>query len=136
MTVWSACVKIFYMDNKNGNLLFIKGKESFDGKDFSAAVEYFSSAAEGGDTDAMIFLSQCFCGGLGVKKDVDKAFFWLLRAANAGNAEAQYCLALWYSDGVYCVTNYQQSMFWCARAARQGHEEAISYMLELAGDDV
>ena len=56
-----------------------------------AATDYSKELEEKaiiGDADAMIELSTCYRLALGVKKDIDKANYWIERAAMAGNTQA------------------------------------------------
>lgn len=56
--------------------------------DFTAAREWFLSAAQQGHIHAQGEIGRCFAKGIGGPKDVDKARIWLQRAAAAGLAEA------------------------------------------------
>ena len=82
-------------------------------------------------------LAECQVGwfyfeGLGVKKDVEKAFFWTRRAAEHSDRDAQYNLAdLFYAEGIGTDKNPEQSAHWYRQAALQNHPEAIEKCREL-----
>jgi TPR repeat protein len=66
-------------------------------KDPLAAYQYYLTAANLGDTDAMNETSWCLLEGYGVKKDKYKAALWLRKAEEGGNKTLgnswynQYC---------------------------------------------
>ena len=75
-------------------------------------------------------LAECQVGyfyteGLGVERDMEKAFFWTRRAAEHGDWDAQYNLAdSFYWPGVVVEMDLLQAKAWYSRAAAQGHPEA------------
>ena len=63
--------------------------------------------------------------GLGVEKDLSKAFAWTKKAAEHGDWDAQCNLAEFYEDGIGTQADLEQAEYWYLRAARQGHELAL-----------
>jgi localization factor PodJL len=56
--------------------------------DYAAAVKWFGQAAEHGLPDSQFNLAVLYQSGLGVTKDLRKAYTWLALAARTGDAEA------------------------------------------------
>ncbi len=54
-------------------------------KDYAKAVEYFTTAAEGGHAEAQYRLGWCYQYGFGVSKDLEKARYWFGKAAAQGH---------------------------------------------------
>lgn len=66
-----------------------------------------------------------FLEGLGVERDMEKAFFWTRRAAEHGDRDAQYNLAdCFFWPGIAVEMDLEKAGDWYRRAARQGHPEA------------
>ena len=82
-------------------------------------------------------LAECQVGyfyyeGLGVEKDLEKAFYWTRRAAEHGDWDAQYNLAEdFYGPGVVVEQNPDAAKEWYRKAALQGHPEAAERCREL-----
>lgn len=60
----------------------------FTGRDveqnYASAVKWFEKAAMQGEPDSMFHLAICYDEGLGVEKDNEKSFHYLVEAANLG----------------------------------------------------
>ncbi len=70
--------------------------EGGDGVKYSPKLgnKYYQIAAEAGNPDAMMYLGRNLDEGYGIKKDTQKAVYWLERAANeGGDTCAHHCLA-------------------------------------------
>jgi len=63
--------------------------------------------------------------GLGVEKDVEKAFAWTEKAARDGDWDAQFNLAWFYEEGIGTARDLAKARYWCEQAALQGHDEAV-----------
>lgn len=75
-------------------------------------------------------LAECQVGyfyleGLGVEKDVLKAFYWTERAANHGDRDGQYNLAWFYEEGIGIEINIEKAKYWYKKSALQGHNLSI-----------
>lgn len=75
-------------------------------------------------------LAECQVGyfyleGLGVEKDVLKAFYWTERAANHGDRDGQYNLAWFYEEGIGIEINIEKAQYWYKKSALQGHDLSI-----------
>lgn len=74
-------------------------------------------------------LAECQIGyfyyeGLGVDKDIEKAFFWTQRAAQHGDRDGQYNLAGFYENGEGTERDMEKAKFWYKQAALQKHDLA------------
>ena len=54
-------------------------------KNSREAVEWFSKAAEQGNTDAQTMLGSMYTSGEGVEKDLQKSYFWTLLSSTSGD---------------------------------------------------
>ena len=75
-------------------------------------------------------LAECQVGyfyydGLGVEKDLEKAFYWTQRAAEHGDRDGQYDLAWFYEKAIGVERDLEQAKQWYHKAALQGHDLAI-----------
>lgn len=61
-------------------------------RDESKSIHYLKMAAHSGDDRALLFLGQCYEGGLGVQRNVRTATEYYKRAAQAGNKQAKQLL--------------------------------------------
>ena len=57
--------------------------------DKEKAVEWYTKAAEQGDSNAQCNLGYCYDNGDGVTMDKEKAVEWLTKAAEQGNSDAR-----------------------------------------------
>ena len=107
-----------------------KGKE----QNYEKAVEYYTKAKNLGCDFANHNLSICYRNGLGVEKDVLKAFDLCSYLANKGEAVTQYLCGTFYLNGeardCFGNPNYDMAAFEFGRAANQGMAEA-QYVLGL-----
>ena len=62
-------------------------------------VMLLQKAADAGSLDAMYELSDCYCDGEGVGKNMDLAISWLTKAADLGLMKAQTTLGMLYMSG-------------------------------------
>ncbi len=81
-------------------------------------------------------LAECQIGyfymeGLGVEKDLEKAFYWTRRAAEHGDRDGQFNLGCFYEEGAGTERNMEQAARWYREAARQGHKLAVEKCKEL-----
>ncbi len=81
-------------------------------------------------------LAECQVGyfyyeGLGVEKDLSKAFEWMKRAAEHGDWDAQYNLAEFYEEGVGAEADPELAKYWYQQAAKQSHAQALKKCREL-----
>lgn len=66
-----------------------------------------------------------FLEGLGVEKDLEKAFYWTERAANHGDRDGQSNLAWFYEEGVFVDVDIEKAKHWYKLSAQQGQTISI-----------
>lgn len=105
--------------------LYYLGCELLDRKrDYSAAFQCFSQAAEHEHLGALNRLVRMYYEGLGVAVDHDKAFEYAYQAAQAGYPSAQFKLAHLYQSGCGVDPSLAQAFHWYEKAAQAGHADA------------
>ncbi|MBQ9986863.1 MAG: sel1 repeat family protein [Erysipelotrichales bacterium] len=81
-------------------------------------------------------LAECQIGyfyfeGLGIEKDLEKAFYWTHRAAEHGDRDGQFNLAWFYEEGYGVNIDLEKAEFWYKKAAMQNHDLAINKCKEM-----
>jgi TPR repeat protein len=95
------------------------------GGDPAKAVAFYRAAAKNGFASAQARLGRMYEDGLGVPRDIGRAFEWYRIAAQVGNnADAQYALARLYYEGRGVLQDYGTAADWYLKAARGGHPVA------------
>ena len=82
------------------NEIFLEGQAFYDARDFEAAVEKWTQAAEQGNADAQYMLGDCYYSGVGVGKNVHKAVEWFEKAAAQEDDDALDTLYVLAEQGV------------------------------------
>ena len=103
-------------------------------KDDSAAVQWYSKAADLGNIEAKYKLAQRYRNGVGVNgedKNPELAFAYAKNAAELGHPMAQYILGKMYLDGTGVSSNVASGMQWLTVAAEQGNGIAQSVIGEI-----
>ncbi len=85
----------------------------------------YLSDAEKGDGEAMRLTAICYLTGIGVDKDLRKAWEWYGKSAALGNTESQYDIGTLYRDGIGTKQNFKESAYWFRKAASNGHSLAM-----------
>jgi len=86
-------------------------------------------------------LAECQVGyfyleGIGVDKNLERAFYWTQRGAEHGDWDAQYNLADMYEKGLGTDVDMERAVFWYKAARAQGHDLAKKRCAELGiGED-
>lgn len=75
-------------------------------------------------------LAECQVGyayleGIGVEKNLEKAFYWTFQSANHGDRDGQYNLAWFYEKGIGMEKDLEKAKYWCKQSALQGHDLSI-----------
>lgn len=85
----------------------------------------YSQAADTGYAPAQNNLGICYKKGIGVEKNISKAFDYYKMSADQGDSAAQFNLALCFAE------NYKQLYFaWMEKAANQGLGQAVMALAE------
>lgn len=103
-----------YSDFKDGGNAYIDG-------DYETAANEFIPLAERGDHRAMYALGSMYAAGLGVEKDLKKAFELFKEAAQNGRADAMYKLGLMYEEGLGIRKNIKKALRYYQKSAKQGY---------------
>lgn len=92
--------------------------------DYEAAAKWFSLAAAQGDGAAMNNMAAFHMRGLGVPRDIPKAFAILEKVAEQGDPNDQLQLGMMYLQGMGGGPDMENGLKWLTRSARQGHADA------------
>jgi TPR repeat protein len=84
----------------------------FEVKDDLLAVEWLTKASEQKNPDAQFWLGYCFYKGIGIQKDLNKAFSLFNQAANQNIADAMVFLSLCYLYGQGVEQNDEFAIDW------------------------
>ncbi|RUM66278.1 MAG: hypothetical protein DSZ06_03560 [Sulfurospirillum sp.] len=76
--------------------------------------------AKSGDINSQTLLGEMLLDGIGVKADLDKAFYWISKASNSGDADASYLLGFMYENGIKVHVNLQRAATLYEKGAREG----------------
>ena len=97
---------------------------------YEACFQGHLALAEQGDPLAECQVGYFYYEGLGVAKDMEKAFYWTQRAAKHGDRDGQYNLAEFYENGTGTERDMEKAKFWYKQAALQKHDLAEKKCLE------
>lgn len=100
---------------------FTAGGDAYKRGDFTAAAKEFEPLAERGDHRAMYALGSMYAAGLGVDKDLSKAYELFREAAQNGRIDAMYKLGLMYEEGLGIKQDYRKALRYYRKSARQGY---------------
>lgn len=107
----------------NGENRYKQGIESYNAKDYTSALPFFSHAAYGFDNkEAMKMLGTMYLYGQGADVDVQQAILWYKRA---GDAEALYRLGQIYCEGAVGLDkDVKEAIQYFTKAAEEGYADA------------
>lgn len=100
-------------------------REHFETKQYEKCFEGHLPLAEKGYPLAECQIGYFYFDGLGVEKDMTKAFYWTERAARHGDRDGQYNLAWFYEEGIGVAPDPDKARHWYRQAAWQYHDLAI-----------
>ena len=98
---------------------FNEAVQAANQRDLPYAIEIWNDLASRGHAKSQYHLAVLYRKGLGVKKDLEKAFMWFRRAAEKGHPLAQYNLGIMYQKGWGTDRNTTEAETWFRRAAKQ-----------------
>ncbi|WP_196141084.1 tetratricopeptide repeat protein [Aliikangiella sp. G2MR2-5] len=96
------------------------------GKSKERALEWFTSAADNGLTDAQVFVGESYIYGDGVEKDYEKAYHYFSVAADNFDASAEFNLGMMFYNGYGRKKDFSAAISWLKRAASQNHSMSIN----------
>lgn len=99
-------------------------------KRYHEAFPYWRMAAQN-DPNAQYIVGIMYLNGQGVKKNLEKAIFWLKTSALYGNnVEAQHTLSYCYHKGIGVLEDYQESYAWSLVSSKNGGDQAMKDLLQ------
>lgn len=102
-------------------------------RNYEAALNCYKPFAEQGENHAQFNVGMIHANGLGVPKDLSKAFYWYQKSAKQGFSFAQAKLGEMYAFGVGTAQNCKQAIYWLNKAITQNNIwafEDFSHMYE------
>ncbi len=125
----------FYIASAMSDLGYIYAFSSGVEQDGAKAVEWYTKAADLGDTDAMFWLGSMYESGEGVEQDGAKAIEWYTKVADLGDADAMAALGSIYQSGIGVEQDGAKAVEWYTKAADLGNASAMNnlgYMYQWA----
>lgn len=92
------------------------GAQEDSGEDTPKTFEDYLTAAENGDSDAMLNVAACYYKGEGVAQDLNKGFNWYLKSAESANPAGMLMVAVLYSSGVGTEKDKDNASKWFAKS--------------------
>lgn len=102
------------------------------------ALNWFSTAADGGMIEAQLKLSEMYKNGDGVLLNNKKSISYLKMAAEQGHVNSQYDLGVIYREGKITTKNIKEALKWFQLAANEKHisSQYALGLLYAKGDEV
>lgn len=98
----------------------VQAKGEVKNVSWQQALAIIKTKAAKGDTESQLRLGGIYLEGIDVKKDTDKALYWLEKSSK-NNPTAQWLLAEIYLDGKYGINkDIEKGFFWTKKAAENG----------------
>ena len=97
-------------------------------QNYEKAVEWYTKAAEQGNSEAQDTLGDCYYLGNGVEQNYEKAVEWYTEAAESNNIYAMYDLAVCYYYGKGTSQDYQEAVRLFKSAADEGSVESLNFL--------
>ena len=91
---------------------------------YKEAFNWFEKAAKRGSAKSQYNLGYFYTGGLGVKRDLDKALFWYTKSAEQNHIDAQLNLGFMYIAGHGTKVDYSKAVYWIKKAKELGSQKA------------
>lgn len=99
-------------------------------EDAVIAVRYFEQAANLGEGWGIYNLASCYAGGIGVRQDDEKAFFWYQKAGEKGNALSMLKTGDYLRDNGYSA----EARSWFEKVTEEGDDELKGWAFDRLGD--
>ena len=100
------------------------GLQYLQSSQYKKAYEVFKKNSYVDHAEDQFYLGAMFSEGIYVKKDIDRALYWISKSAENGFPAAQYIYALYLFDGKYIPVDYQNGEFWLRKAATNNYSDA------------
>jgi len=111
--------------------LYEAGQESYEQKEYPAALDQYQKAAQDGNISAMFELGNLYYNGEGIDRNHQTAMQWFTKAVQQGHVVAMYNLADLYENGIGVKHDYQKAMQWYTSAAEGGYKYAFANIGDL-----
>ncbi len=121
MKAYGALVLLFMLFTPPAYADFKKGGKAYLRGDYEAAAKEFIPLAERGDHRAMYAIGSMYAAGLGVEKDLKKAFELFYEAAQNGRADAICKLGLMYEQGLGVPKSFKEAARYYHKSAKKGY---------------
>ena len=102
-------------------------------QDYAKAAEWFTKAADLGNTTAMNNLGYMYASGEGVEQDGAKAIEWYTKVADLGDADAMVALGSIYQSGIGVEQDGAKAVEWYTKAVELGNIMAEANLESLQG---
>ena len=106
--------------------LYFSGDYGLD-RDSIRAIELWQEAAKLKDVEGMFMLGLCYKDGIGVPKDLNKAYSYFYKCAKLGHVKSQYYVGKLLCDEEYPNRDYRQGKKWLKLAINQGDRRALEF---------
>lgn len=100
------------------------GLQYLQSSQYKKAYEVFKKNSYVDHAEDQFYLGAMFSEGIYVKKDIDRALYWISKSAENDFPAAQYIYALYLFDGKYIPVDYQNGEFWLRKAATNNYSDA------------
>lgn len=112
-------------------VIFQRGQQSFDQKNYQEAMKYYLKAAKYNNFDAINNIGYMYSHGLGVEEDNSKAFQWFLKAAKLGNPISMYTVGINYYYGTGIPKDITKAKEWLSKSANTGYSDAKNFLSQI-----
>lgn len=99
--------------------------------DYQKAFLTLQDCANHGDAASLAFTGLMYQNGVGIEKDENKAFDYLMKAAEQSYPSAEFNIGRFYMIGTGCDIDFDKALYWLTLAADHGNDQAaysIGYM--------
>ncbi|MFI0429953.1 tetratricopeptide repeat protein [Mariniflexile sp. HMF6888] len=96
--------------------------------DHAKAYTVLQDCANQGDAVSLALSADMLQYGVGVEKNENLAFEYMMKAAQQEYGYAEYKLGLFYRSGIGCPIDLVSSVVWLARSSNHGNKEAAYFM--------
>lgn len=119
-------------------------KTCYDIEQYENAVTWLKKAAECDDesiaADAKIYLSICYCDGLGTAANRYEAFRLIQEVIDSGVESGEYptalaLMGLYHHKGYGTSVNFSEARFWYEKSKQYGHSQADENLANLDRDE-
>ena len=120
-----ALLVLFFVSGNGVEKTFAEGKAFYDAENYTEALPFLTEAAEKGHSNAQYCLGRMYYEGLGVDRDLEKAFSLAYKSAMQDDDMGQNLLGVLYVNGAGVALDYYEAVSWYRKAAAQGNIKAF-----------